>query len=116
VVASPAAAAETIVASITLGNNLSVQQGVFLSCYVAFTAGTNAVAAILKLRQTDTSGTTLKTSGSVLVVAAGLYDRCIIGFDASPTLPGQIYVATLTMTSGSAASTVSAVEIQAQVI
>jgi hypothetical protein len=113
VVASPAAAAETIVASITLGDNVSVQEGVYLSCYVAFTAGTNAVSATLKLRATDASGTTLKTSGAVTVVAASLYDRFITGFDASAALPGQVYVATLTMGSGSAPSTVSAVEIQA---
>ena len=116
VVASPAAAAETIIASITLGNNVSVQQGVYLSCYVAFTAGTNAVAAILKLHATDAAGSTLKSSGSVLVVATGLYDRCILGFDSAAVLPGQVYVCTLQMTSGSAPSTVSAVEFQAVLV
>lgn len=116
VTGSPAAAAETIIATLSLTNDVAVMSGIIVYGYCAFTAGTSGVSATLKLRQTDTSGTTLKTSGAVTVVAASLYDRAIVGFDASPVMPTQVYVMTLTIGSGSAASTVSAVELGALIL
>lgn len=116
VTGSPAAATETIIATLTLNLDVAVESGVLLVGYCAFTAGTNAVSATLKVRRTDTSGTTLKTSGAVTVAATNLYDRFISAFDTGPTLPGQVYVLTLTMGSGSAASTVSAVTLSGLVL
>lgn len=116
VAASPAAAAETTVASLTIGADLAYVKGIRLSGYLAFTAGTNGVTATVKIRRTNTSGTTIVTSGAVTVVAASVYDRFILGVDESPTLPGQVYVLTLTVGSGSAESTVSAAALDAFVL
>ena len=109
VVGSPAAAAETIVASITIGSNFAFGMGVLVFGYAAYTVGTNGTAVNLRIRQTDTSGAIVKASGAVTSTAANLAAGSIMGLDAAPVLPGQIYVLTMTVTAGSATSTVSAV-------
>lgn len=109
VAASPAAATETIIASLTLNQDIAITTGVLLIGWAAFTAGTNAVGGQLKIRRTDASGSTVKDSGAVTVVATKLYSPDIVAFDAFQAAPGQVYVLTLTMASGSAESTVSAV-------
>lgn len=111
VAASPAAAAETVVASTTFPGGIPVKLGVIIIAYAAVTVGTNGVALTWKLRQTGTSGSTIKSSGALTAVATELVDETIVGFDTSPALTGQVYVLTLTVTSGSAPSTVSAAEI-----
>jgi hypothetical protein len=116
VVASPAAATETIIASLTLNLDVAVAAGVLIFGWAAFTAGTDAVGGQLKIRRTNASGTTLKDSGAVTVVATKLYASALHAFDTGPTLPGQVYVLTLTMASGSAESTVSAVTLSALVL
>lgn len=113
VAASPAAATETIIASITLDQDIQVTTGVLLAGWAAFTAGTNAVGGQLKIRRTNASGTTVKDSGAVTVVATKLYSPDILAFDVFQAAPGQVYVLTLTMASGSAESTVSAVSLVA---
>jgi hypothetical protein len=90
VVASPAAATETIIASLT-----------------------SAVGGQLKIRRTDVSGATVKDSGAVTVVATKLYAPDIVAFDVFQAAPGAVYVLTLTMASGAAESTVSAVSLVA---
>jgi hypothetical protein len=112
IVASPALAAETIVASVTIPNNAQVIQGVKVHGWVAFTAGTSGVSANLRVRQTSTSGATVVTSGAVTVVAANLYTLSVVGFDTAPA-QGQIYKLTLTIGSGAAQSTDSAVFLDA---
>lgn len=109
VAGSPATSGETTVCTLTVTSNLSVATGVALFGWVAYTAGTNAATATLKIRQTGTSGSTIATSPALVVVATDLYTQNIIGIDTSPTVPGQVYVLTLTVASGSAISTVSAV-------
>lgn len=116
VTGSPAAATETIIATLAVRGDLAVMEGVRLACYCAFTAGTDGASAVLRIRQTDASGTVIKASGAVNVTAANLYDRCIFGVDEAAALPNQVYVATLTVASASAASTVSAVILDALVI
>lgn len=116
VVASPAAATETIIASLTISGNLATGLGVVLFGWCAFTAGTNAVGGQVKLRKTDASGSTLVDSGAVTVVATKLYAPSVVAVDTSPSLPGQVYVMTLTMASGSAESTVSAVQLHALIV
>jgi hypothetical protein len=105
---SPAAATETIVATLSIGENVSLQKAVYLFGTVAFTVGTSGVSANLKIRQTDTSGTTLYASGATTVVAANLWEMQALAIDTAATLPGQVYVLTLTVGSGAAISTVSA--------
>jgi hypothetical protein len=115
VVASPAAAAETTICTVTIPDDIAIMLGVVLIGYAAFTVGTNGVSANLKLRQTNTSGTTIKASGAVTETAANLDGRSIAGVDTAGTA-GAVYVLTLTVGSGSAASTVSAVSLIALAI
>jgi hypothetical protein len=115
VVASPAAAAETTIATVTIPLDVAVNLGVFLFGWAAWTVGTNGVSANLKLRQTDTSGSTRAATGALTETAGNLYSHSVIGFDSAPTAAG-VYVLTLTVASGSAASTVSAVELLALVV
>lgn len=116
VAASPAAAAETVVCTLTIPSDVQANAGVYLSGYIAFTVGTAGASATVKLRQTGTSGTTIQTSGAVTATAAALVDRAIVGFDTAPVLPNQVYVVTLTVGSANAASTVSAATLVAVVI
>ena len=116
VAGSPAAGSETTVASLTIASNVVVTEGIFLEAWAAFTAGTNAVSATLKIHHTDSSGATIASTGAVTVVATDLYALSAQGIDAVPVLPGQIYIVTLTMGSGSATSTVSAVSLFATIV
>jgi hypothetical protein len=113
VVGSPAGASETIVASVTVPGDLATALGVLVLGYAAVTVGTSGTALTWKLRQTDTSGTTFKTSGAKTATAGNLVDEQIVGLDVSPAATGQVYVLTLTVTAGAAASTVSAVTLVA---
>ena len=116
VVASPADATETIIASLTIADfgNLTVTSGIRLHGFAAFTVGTNGVTANLRIRQTDASGTIVKATGAVIAVATNLLAMNVLGADAAPGI--GTYVLTLTVGSGSAASTVSAVHLSATVI
>lgn len=116
VVGSPAAAAETTIASLTINDSFPVVSGVYIEVTCAFTVGTNGTAVTLKIHQTNSSGSTLYSSGAVTATAANLMNMSAQAFDASPTLPGQIYIATLQVTNGSATSTVSALSIFCTVI
>ena len=115
VVASPAAGAETIIATITLPSQVQTFSAVRLTGYAAFTVGTSGVSAELQIRQTDTSGTALVTSGALTVTAADLVGLAVLGFDIVPSA-GQVYVLTLTVGSGAAESTVSAVALDALIV
>ena len=109
VAASPAAATETIICTLTVDQDLAVTEGAFLNGCCAFTVGTNGTDITLKLRRTDTSGTTLISSGLINApAAADLLTYSLSWFDTGPTVPGQVYVMTLTVANGSAPSTVSA--------
>lgn len=114
VVASPAAAAETIVCQTPAFGDIAVVTGVIVIAFVAFTVGTNGVSVNLKIRQTDANGTTIAATGVTnegVTAATQLGTRLAVGFDTAAVVPGQVYVATLTVGSGSAASTVSAVSL-----
>lgn len=116
VVASPAAATETIIASLTIAGNLATSVGVFLFGFAAFTVGASGVGVNLKLHVTDASGTTLKATGILTYAAADLGALSIQGLHTTPAIPGQVYVMTATVASGAAESTVSAVELVALVV
>lgn len=115
VAASPAAGAETIIATLTCAANIAALQSVRLLAWCAYTVGTNGVSANLRIRQTDASGSIKAATGAVTATAANLDELTAMGLDTAPTLPGQVYVATLTVGSGSAPSTVSAVYLEAYV-
>ena len=118
VVGSPAAAVETIIASLTVSGDMAVVSGIRLRGWAAFTVGTNGTAVTLKIRRTDAAGATVVSTGAVDagVAATKLLALTIAGNDTGGTLPGQVYVLTMTVTAGSAASTVSAVQLEAVVV
>ena len=116
VAASPSAATETTVCTLTVGNQIAVQAYVLLWCQVALTVGTNGTAVTLKIRQTDTSGSTLFSTGALTATAANLITVPGQAVDTGPTVPGQVYVVTLTVTGANAASTVSAAQLFALVV
>src|SRR5438094_2212025 len=119
VVASPAAAAETIIASLTIDSNIAAVTGVDLTGWAAYTVGTNGTAVRLRIRQTSVAGTVKGDTGALTGSQHGAAilsaDDCE-GFDTAPTLPGQVYVLTMQVTAGSAAATVSAVKLRAVVV
>lgn len=111
VVASPALAAETIIASITMAGDVQIVAGVHVSGWAAFTIGTTGSAARLRLRQTNVAGTVVADTGALTggVAAAGLLAQDVEGFDAAAAQTGQVYVLTLQVTAATAVSTVSSV-------
>ena len=113
VVGSPALAAETIIASITLATfgDMVLTSGVRLSCFAAFTVGTSGVSATMRVRQTDVNGTVVQSTGALTVAAGNLYAPTMVCFDAQPGK--ATYVLTLQIGSGAATSTVSAVHMSA---
>ena len=118
VAASPSGSSETTIATITVNGDLSMSKGIRLSGWAAFTVGTSGANANLKIRQTNTSGTTIAATGALTggIAAGNLVAQDVDGFDTAGVLPGQVYVLTLTVGSGAAASTVSAVLLDAIVI
>ena len=115
VAASPAAASETIICQITLPSNLQVFSGVVIEGQAAWTQGGSATGYTLKIRQTDTSGTTLYSSGLITAAAALLVNTGAMAVDTSPSA-GQVYVLTLTVAAGASTSTVSAATLTATVV
>lgn len=115
VAASPAAATETIIATLTISGDLRINSGVLLLGSAAFTVGTDGTAANLRIRRTDASGTVVYATGATnggVLAATQLTNLTAQGFDANLTVP-QVYVLTLTVTAASAASTVSAASLVA---
>ena len=114
--ASPAAASETVIATLTLTGfaDTPVLSGVLLNAWAAYTVGTSGTAVTLKIRQTNVSGTTVASTGALTKTAASLYADDVNGFDSGAGV--AVYVFTMQVTSGAAASTVSALLIQATII
>jgi len=111
VVASPAAAAETIICSLTIPAGLFLSKGVFLEANAAFTVGTSGTNGNLRIRQTNVSGTVIYSTGGVTMAATNLVNLSAQGLDPSPPAAPQVYVVTLQVTAGAATSTVSAVSL-----
>jgi hypothetical protein len=115
---SPAAAAETIIATLVLVGfaDTAIITGVDLSGWAAFTVGTNGTAVTLRIRQTNVAGTIIANSGALTagIAAAGLAAQDIEGFDAGAGV--ATYVLTMQVTAGSAISTVSATKLRATLI
>jgi hypothetical protein len=119
IVGSPALAAETIIASLTLSANIQAVTGVDLTGWAAYTVGTSGTAVQFRLRQTNVAGSVVGNTGTLTGSQHGAAilstDDCE-GFDTAPTLPGQIYVLTMQVTAGAAISTVSAVKLRAIIV
>lgn len=116
VIASPALAAETVVASITLTTAATIVTGIQVQGWLAFTVGTSGVSARLRIRQGSVAGATVCDTGLTTQVAANLTTLSVQGADAAAVLPNQVYVLTLIIGSGAAASTVSACQLTAIVV
>lgn len=115
VAASPTAAVETIICTVTIPLDVQPILGVLLLGFAAFTVGTAGISANLRIRQTDASGSVVKATGATTETAANLDDKNVQGFDAAPPATG-VYVLTLTVGSASAGSAVSAASLVALVI
>lgn len=116
VAASPAAATETVVCTVTATGISASSAGVIVMGSGAFTMGTDGTGYTLKLRQTGTSGTTLISTGIIDLAATKLGTGSLVGFDAAPSTPSQVYVLTATITLGSAPSTFSGASLVAIVL
>lgn len=118
IVGSPALAAETIVASLTVTAELAVLEGVELVGWLAYTLGASGVSAQARIRQTGLAGTIIADTGALNAgdAAGKLGAHTLLGIDAAPVLPEQVYVLTLQVASGAAASTVSACYLRALVV
>src|SRR5438132_11420796 len=92
VVASPAAAAKTLICSASLPADLQFASGVLVIAFAAFTVGTAGVSANLRVRQTNVTGTILAATGATTQTAANLSELLAVGFDTAP-VAGQIYKA-----------------------
>jgi hypothetical protein len=116
VAASPTDATETTICTLTLPGDPTIVAGVLLFGFAAFTVGTTGNAANLKIRQTDTSGTTIVATGATntgALAATQLTSLAVVSFDTAPSATGQVYVLTLTVGAATAGSTVSAAELVA---
>lgn len=110
IVASPAAAAETVVCQIGNVSTDGVAQAVMLFGWIAFTVGTAGASVRLRIREVGVTGTLVVDSGAVTrgIVAAALDNEDINGIDTPGEQDGLVYVLTLQVGSATAASTVSA--------
>ena len=117
VAASPALAAETVIATLTTPDlgGLSVNQGIYVMGWAAYTVGTSGTAVNLRLRETGTSGSIIAATGALTKTAAQLYADDVNGLDTAGA-GQQVYVLTMQVTSGAAASTVTAVLLTAIII
>jgi hypothetical protein len=108
--ASPAAAAETVIATLTIAGfaDTAIISGALLMGWAAYTVGTSGTAVRLRIRQTNVSGTVKADTGALTGSQHGagiLSADDVNGFDTAPV---NTYVLTMQVTSGAAASTVSA--------
>lgn len=117
IVASPATAGETVVASVgPMTAAIVSTSGVFITAQVAYNVGTSGTTARYRIRQgTTTSGTVIFDSQATNagITAAGSVLENVTGFDSAPTFPNQSYCLTVTVGAASATSTVAAVCITA---
>lgn len=115
VVASPGAAAETVIAKITVGSVTDAGTVLDLAGWAALTVGTSGTAVRLRIRQTGLTGTLVGDTGAL---TGGIAAGNLIAQDLEDTdTPGEVaslaYVLTLQVTGGAAQSTVSAVKLRA---
>lgn len=118
VTASPSAAAETVVATLTGVDLKFSDQVIKLSAAINFTVGTSGNAATLKLRRDSLTGTQVGATVTLpvtTVVATDTVIGVIYASDQPGNVAGATYVLTLTVASAAATSTVNNVNITARV-
>lgn len=115
VVASPAAAAETVIAQVAVVEPEQILAGVTLSGWAAFTVGATGASVRLRIRRTNVAGAVVGDSGALTggVVAAALLAQDVEGVDPAPVPAGTVYVLTMAVAGGSGVSAVSAVVLRA---
>lgn len=119
VVASPSAAAETIIANLPIPNfgDTQIVSGVLLQGWAAYTVGTSGASVQFRIRQTNISGTVIANTGALTGSQHGagiLSADDISGFDSGAGV--AVYCMTMQVASAAAASTVSALCLTATVI
>lgn len=115
VVASPALAAETVIATLANVSTDTPSRKVDLSGWAAFTVGATGTAIRLRVRQTSLTGTLVADTGALTggIAAAGLVAQDVEGQDIPGDVAAFVYVLTLQVTGGSGASAVTAVKLRA---
>lgn len=109
VAASPALAAETVIATIPAFSTLvPVVNGIIVSAWVAYTVGATGTAVQLRVRQTNIVGAVVANSGALSRAAASVQADNVEGLDTAPLAAGTPYVVTMTVAGATGASTVSA--------
>lgn len=108
--ASPAAASETVIATLTLNGfaDTAIISGAFLFGWAAYTVGTSGTTVQLRIRRTNVSGAIQANTGAMSGSQHGagiLSADDVNGFDTAPV---GTYVLTMQVANGAAASTVSA--------
>ena len=116
---SPAAASETIIATLNIANyaNIAVLSGVIVEGWAAYTVGTSGASVQFRIRQTNVAGNVVVNSGALTGSQHGagiLSADDIAGFDSGAGV--ATYVLTMTVASGAATSTVSAVFLKATIL
>lgn len=107
--ASPAAASETVIATLNLAGfaDTPIVAGAFLFGWAAYTVGTSGASVQFRIRQTNVSGTVKANTGAMSGSQHGagiLSADDVNGFDTAPV---ATYVLTMQVASAAAASTVS---------
>jgi hypothetical protein len=119
IVASPAAAAETVIATSPKLIVDTPQYAVLLTALVDITIGTSGTAVTFKLRRGTTTGGTAVVNGATwgpyAVTATDEYQFALVGSDTPPASSGLQYCLTVTVTGGAATSTVNVVCLSAEV-
>lgn len=113
--ASPAAAAETVIATTPALGDVAFAIGVLVFAFASITIGTSGANLRLRVRQTNVSGTVVADSGTTTggIAAGNVCDINANGLDSSPAASGQLYVVTAQVGSAAAASTVGFVSLVA---
>jgi len=113
-----AAAAETIVATLNVPGfgNTQIVSKVYLQGWVALTVGGSGTAVTVRIRQTNAAGTVVATTGALTggIAAAALIAQDVSGSDATPGV--ATYVLTVQVTNGATNTTISAVQLLAQIV
>lgn len=114
VVASPAAAAETVVCTLP-GVSVRANDPIDLDASLDLTIGTTGNAVTIRVRRgVDTTGAVVATFGPFTAVAANRNNYSLNASDALPgDAAGQQYVVTVQVTAATAPSTVNAASIDA---
>lgn len=120
VAASPAGASETIIATLTLNPGpaaCSIQSGIMLNGWAAYTLGSTPTSCQLRIRQTNVAGTVVADTGAMTGghnTAGFLVADDVNGFDSGAG--AAVYVLTLTVAGAGSASAVSKLYLLATLI